>query len=126
MEKYLIFFFLLFAIPNLQAQELLMDTEDVHDADVIEPIFNGGGIDKFYEFVVGEFDKSKVTKAGKLIFSFTITTEGEMKNVRVVKFPNSEAAVEIIRVLDKAPKWIPAKRAGKPFSTEIRFPIEFK
>lgn len=103
-----------------------MDTEDVHDADVVEPKFNGGGMDKFYEFIKSEFDFSKVTKAGKLLFSFTINVNGEMKNMRVLKFPNEEAAIEIIRVIDKAPKWIPAKRAGKPFSTEIKFPMDFK
>jgi len=126
MRKYLII--LLFAVfsPTVFSQELLMDTEDVHDADVVEPKFNGGGMDKFYEFIKSEFDFSKVTKAGKLLFSFTINVNGEMKNMRVLKFPNEEAAIEIIRVIDKAPKWIPAKRAGKPFSTEIKFPMDFK
>lgn len=126
MRKFLIIFLLMIASPAMQSQELLMDTEDVHDADVMEPKFNGGGLDKFYEFIKGEFDFSKVTKTGRLLFSFTITTEGEMKNLRVLKSPNSEAAIELIRVLDLAPKWIPAKRAGKPFSTEIKFPMDFK
>jgi hypothetical protein len=125
MKKTVLFLFLLFVSVS-HSQELLMDTEDVHPADVIEPKFNGGGIEKFYEFVTSEFDNSKVAKAGKLIATFTISEEGDMKNVRIVKFPNEEAAAEIIRVIRKAPKWEPAKRGGKPFSTDIKFPLEFK
>ncbi len=117
-------FFLLTATTNF-AQELLMDTEDVHEADVIQPKFNGGGLEKFYEYIDKEFDYSQVTSPGQLIASFTINIFGEIKGIKILKFPNDEAAAEIIRVLQKAPKWEPAKRAGKPFSIEIKLPINF-
>ncbi|MET0759442.1 MAG: energy transducer TonB [Flavobacterium sp.] len=125
MKKYIFFFLFCFSISG-SSQELLMDTEDVHPADVIEPKFNGGGLDKFYEFINKEFDFSKVTKPGKIIFSFTINTLGEIKNIRIVQFPDVESATEVIRVLQKAPKWEPGKRGGKPFSVDIKIPLDFK
>ena len=116
----------LLAVTTNFAQELFMDIEDVHEADVINPKFNSGGLEKFYDFIDQQFDYSKVTKPGKLVTSFTINALGEIKNIRILKFPNDKAAAEIIRVLQKAHKWEPAKRAGKPFPIEINFPLDFK
>ena len=99
--------------------------EDVYPSDVIAPIFDGGGMKKFNDYVNKEFDYSKVTKAGKLETAFTIDEEGTIKNIRVLQILDSESAVEIIRVLKKCPKWIPAKRGGKPFSVKIKYPMVF-
>ena len=99
---------------------------DVYPADVISPVFNGGGMEKFNEFMDKEFDYSKVTKPGKLEASFTIDEEGNIKNIRVTQILDTESAIEIIRVLKKCPKWEPAKRNGKPFSVKIKYPMVFK
>ena len=125
------FFFLLivifsFEIVSAQESELLMDTELVTSPDVSNPKFKGGDLNKFYEFINQEFNYSTVTKAGKIIVSFTITELGEVKKIKVLEFPNVEAASEIIRVLNKSPKWEPAKRAGNPFSVVIKMPLVFK
>lgn len=99
--------------------------EVVYPPDVILPKFNDGGLDKFYEYVNKNFDFSKVTKPGKMITSFTVDEQGEIKNIRVNQFVDIESATEIIRVLKNAPKWQPAIRGGKPFSVAIKFPLEF-
>lgn len=126
-------FFLYFAIAIFsfqfafaQESELLMETELVTSPDVSNPKFNGGDLDKFYEFIYQEFNYSVVTKAGKIVISFTVTELGVIKKIKVLEFPNVEAASEIIRVLNKSPKWEPAKRAGNPFSVEIKMPINFQ
>ena len=103
-----------------------METELITSPDALMPKFNGGGLDKFYKFINQEFDYSKVKNAGRMIVSFTINELGEIKKVKILEFPNIESASEIIRVLDKSPKWEPAKRAGKPFSVEIKIPLIFK
>lgn len=108
------------------SQELLMETEDVLPPDVIEPRFNGGDFQKFIDYVQNHFDFTKVTKAGTMIFSFTISTTGEMTNIRVVKFVDVASATEIIRVLKNAPKWESAKRAGKPFAVNVKYPLTFE
>jgi hypothetical protein len=93
--------------------------------DAVEAKFQGGGMEKFNEFITKEFDFSKVTKAGKMVTSFTINELGEIKNIRVVELVDVESATEIIRVLKKAPKWEPSKRGGKPISVEVKFPLVF-
>ncbi len=125
MKKTFLLLMFLFATP-LFSQELLMDTEDVHAADVIEPKFNGGDFQNFIDYVQQQFDFSKVTKAGTMVFSFVISESGAMTNVRVVKFVDVESATEIIRVLKRAPKWESAKRAGKPFAVTVKFPLTFQ
>ena len=123
------FFFLaviFFAFQFSNAQELLMETEVITSPDVTNPKFNGGEFDKFYEFISQQFNYSSVTKEGNIIVSFTVNELGEVKKIKVLQFPNIEAASEIIRVLNKSPKWEPAKRAGRPFSVEIKLPVNFQ
>jgi hypothetical protein len=118
--------FFLIQIVSAQESELLMETELVTSPDVSNPRFNGGDLNKFYEFIDQEFDYSSVMKAGNILISFTVNELGEVKKIKVLEFPNVEAASEIIRVLNKSPKWEPAKRAGKPFSVAIKMPLVFK
>jgi len=118
--------FFIFQIISAQESELLMETELVTSPDVSNPTFNGGDLNKFYEFINQEFNYSTVTKAGKILVSFTVTELGEVKKIKILEFPNVEAASEIIRVLNKSPKWEPAKRAGNPFSVVIKMPLVFK
>jgi len=118
--------FFIFQIISAQESELLMETELVTSPDVSNPTFNGGDLNKFYEFINQEFNYSTVTKAGKILVSFTVTELGEVKKIKVLEFPNVEAASEIIRVLNKSPKWEPAKRAGNPFSVVIKMPLVYK
>lgn len=118
--------FFLIQIVSAQESELLMETELVTSPDVSNPRFNGGDLSKFYEFIDQEFNYSTVIKAGRIVVSFTVTELGEVKKIKVLEFPNVEAASEIIRVLNKSPKWEPAKRAGNPFSVVIKMPLIFK
>ena len=123
MKKYLVFLLFCFSSFNVIAQ--VGDVEDVYDSDVIQPKFNGGGLDKFHDFLNANFNYSKVRKAGKIVASFTIDSDGNLKNIRIVEFHDSDAAAEMIRVLFESPKWEPAKRGGKPTSVEIKYPMVF-
>lgn len=128
MKRNLLIVIAFFAINFISAQEgeLLMETELVSSPDVSNPKFNGGDLNKFYEFINQEFNYSTVTKAGRILVSFAVTELGDVKKIKVLEFPNIEAASEIIRVLNKSPKWEPAKRAGNPFSIVIKMPLLFK
>lgn len=119
-----ILLFLLFS-SNLFSQ--IGGEDEVYlNGDRIEAKFNGGGLDKFYDYINSNFNFSKATKPGRMITSFTVNELGEIKNIKVVQFVDVETATEIIRVLRNAPKWEPAKRGGKPISIDINFPLDFK
>jgi hypothetical protein len=128
MKKIALAIFALFAfqLTFSQESELLMDTELVSSPDAFNPKFEGGSVLKFYDFVNREFNFSKVTKSGKMVASFTVDADGSIKEIKVLEFPEVSAAAEIIRVLNKSPKWEPALRNGKPFSTTVKLPLIFK
>lgn len=125
MRKLFILSLLLMTFYHSNAQELLMDTEDVHSPDVKNPEFQGGDVTAFHEFIITNLDKSKILKEGQLVCSFTVNEEGELKNIRVVKDLGGESAFELIRVLRLSPKWKPAMRNGKPFATTVNLPFTF-
>ncbi len=126
MKSFLLLVIAFFSFQFADAQELLMETELVSSPDVTNPKFNGGEFDKFYEFINQQFNYSSVKKEGDIVVAFTVNELGEVKKIKVLKFPNIEAASEIIRVLNISPKWEPAKRAGRPFSVEIKMPVNFQ
>ena len=113
-------------LPLVCVAQIGGEDEVYLSGDRIEAKFNGGGIEKFREFVNKEFDNSKVTKPGKMVAAFTVDTDGSVKNIKLVEFIDSDSAIEMIRVLNACPKWEPAKRNGKPISIEIKYPMVFK
>jgi hypothetical protein len=119
-------FSLLFIVLPLLCYSQISGEDEVYlKGDYIEAKFNGGGLDKFYEYVNTNVDKNKITKAGKLVFTFDITITGEVKNIKIIEFPDIVMATEIIRVIKKAPNWEPAKRGGKAININIKFPIQY-
>lgn len=126
MKIKLLLLFFIFLFPISAFTQIQGEDEVYLDGDLIEPKFNGGGLEKLYEFINQEFDYSKVTKAGKMIVSFTIDKTGVLNNMRILQYNDVQSAAEIFRVLNKAPKWVAAKRGGKPVSLEMKIPLDFK
>lgn len=95
------------------------------NGDLIDAKFQGGGIDKFYDFIIENFDVSTVEKKGQIIFTFNVNELGEIKNIRILRDLGTNSAIELIRVLKKASKWEPAKRGGKPINIQLKMPLTF-
>lgn len=123
--KYLILF-IFFYSPIFVYSQIGGEAEVYLSGDLIDAKFNGGGIEKFTEYLNTEFDYSKVTKPGKLEATFSIDELGNLVKIRITQVLDIESATEFIRVLKKCPKWEPAKRSGKPISIEIKYPMVFK
>ncbi len=62
---------------------------------------------------------------GRVIVSVAIETDGSITNAKVVHSVSEELDKEALRVINQSPKWIPAKRNGKPTRTEYSIPIKF-
>ena len=125
MKKFLVLaVFVLFS--NLSFSQLGGEDEVYLDGEFIEAKFQNGGIDKFYDYIITNFDTQTVEKKGQIIFEFTVNENGEVKNIKVVRDLGTNSAVEVIRVLRKAPKWQPATRGGKPVSINLKMPLTFK
>ncbi len=116
---------LLLFIPLRTFSQIGGEAEVYLTGDRIEAQFNGGGIEKFSKYVHEQFNYSKVKKAGRMIASFTVDVDGSIKNIKLVQMIDVDSGVELIRVLNKCPKWTPAKRGGKPISIEVNYPMVF-
>ena len=125
MKKFLVLaVFVLFS--NLSFSQLGGEDEVYLGGEFIEAKFQNGGIDKFYDYIIANFDTKTVEKKGQIIFEFTVNENGEVKNIKVVRDLGTNSAVELIRVLRKAPKWQPASRGGKTVSINLKMPLTFK
>ena len=125
MKKFLLLaVFVLFS--NLSFSQLGGEDEVYLGGEFIEAKFQNGGIDKFYDYIIANFDTQTVEKKGQIVFEFTVNENGEVKNIKILRDLGSNSAIELIRVLRKAPKWQPASRGGKPVSINLKMPLTFK
>jgi len=125
MKKFLVLaVFVLFS--NLSFSQIGGEDEVYLGGDFIDAKFQNGGINKFYDYIIANFDTKTVEKKGQLVFEFTVNENGEVKNIKVLRDLGTNSAIELIRVLRKAPKWQPASRGGKPVSINLKMPLTFK
>lgn len=68
-----------------------------------------GGISALFKFVNDNFKKPSPDFSSRLIASIVVEKDGTLSNIKVLRTPDTETATELIRVLKKSPKWIPAK-----------------
>lgn len=124
--KNIVLLFLL-VLNSFSAIGQIQGEDEVYlNGDLIQPKFNGGGIELFSNYIYSKIDKTKIKQAGRVVFTFDIITTGEIKNIRIVEFKDMDFAAEVIKVLKEAPIWQPAMRGGKPVSINLKFPVEFK
>ena len=125
MKKFLVLsVFVLFS--NVCFSQIGGEDEVYLGGDFIDAKFQNGGVEKFYDFIVANFDTTTVEKKGQIIFEFTVNENGDVKNIKILRDLGTNSAVELIRVLRKAPKWQPASRGGKPVSINLKMPLTFK
>ena len=84
--KKIIFFFLILLTPIFSSAQIDGEDEVYLDGSKIEPKFRGDDtMAEFGKFINSEFDYTKVSKPGTMIFSFTVDKNGDVKNIKVVQ-----------------------------------------
>lgn len=63
---------------------------------------------------------------GPVTLTFTVTKEGTIDGIRVVRSTHPLLEAEAIRVVKKLTKWIPAQDNGKAIDAEYSLPIVFR
>lgn len=121
-----LFLLLVLLCGGTSAYSQMTDTEDVYSSDFTEPKFQGGDVTAFHKYVRVNFNSKKVAKPGKMVASFTIDAEGQLKDIRIVELVDAESAQEFIRVLKASPRWEPARRGGKAVEMTIKLPLEIR
>lgn len=97
-----------------------------YDQLVVKPSPKGG-LNAFYQFVSKNFRIPKVKRlAGKIITSFVVGRDGELKNIRVVKDIGHGTAEEAIRVLSLYKDFSPGIVRGISRPVQYSLPITIK
>ena len=96
-----------------------------------QPGFNGGNANEFSKWVGQNLrypEKCRQSKVqGRVTLQFTITEEGKVADVRVLRGVNEELDKEAVRVVSESPLWTPGKdKNGETVPVSFTFPVIFQ
>jgi TonB family protein len=86
-----------------------------------------GGMSAFYQFfgknvkIPSEAEKQQIN--GRVMVAFVVAEDGSLKDFKVLKDPGYGLSEEVLRVLQKSPKWTPGTKNGKNVSVAYTLPI---
>jgi protein TonB len=124
---FLLIFFFAFQIVSAQEQPIIPD-EKVYDIKYVDekPDYSEG-IKAFYSFVAKNFKTpEKEGLNGKIITTFIVEIDGNISDIRVLQDIGFGTGAEVLNVLKRSKKWIPAKLNGNPVRSLFQFPITIK
>ncbi|MBI2281241.1 MAG: energy transducer TonB [Bacteroidetes bacterium] len=84
-----------------------------------------GGNDSLFSFLSNNFNNPNNSE-GKVIAYFVIDKDGSISNIEIKKSLNKQADEEVIRVLNKMPKWNSGIYLGEKVKVGYSIPILFK
>lgn len=88
-----------------------------------------GGTDAWLKFLSRNLTPPSDLEAGEkrsVLVRFSVDEEGVITNFQVVQSGGSDFDNEVIRVLKKMPRWLPAIQAGKPTAVSFTQPVTFQ
>jgi protein TonB len=104
---------------NSHPQDSIYDYKDVD----VKPDFSEG-VGGLYKFIIKNFNQpNKGGLYGNVISTFVIETDGSISDIEVLKDVGYGSREEIIRVLKKSGKWIPAVLNGQTVRCHYQVPI---
>ena len=95
-----------------------------------KPKFQGADVSAFGKWVIEELKYPAQAVAeklsGKVVMRFTISKDGSVKDVKVLRSVHPVLDAEAVRVISMSPKWEPGKVKGGPVDVTYVFPVVFK
>ena len=89
-----------------------------------------GGEAAFYKFISKNLKYPKQAQRmgveGKVYIKFVVLENGELDRIHVYRGIGAGCDEEVVRVLEKAPKWNPGKQRGKPVKVWKIVPVNFQ
>jgi TonB family protein len=100
-----------------------------YHAECLPPVYDGG-IEALHEYIKANLHYPERAKANKItgvvMVDFTVSTDGAIKDTRVISGFDDECNSEAVRLVNSMNKWKQAVNWGMPLDTELQIPIEFK
>ena len=120
---------------SLENEVILDDVEDeiettvVYDVVAISPEYPGGA-GEMAVFIQKTFDYPEMAREmgeqGTIWIEFVVYSDGNIKDVKVVKGVSESLDREAIRVVKRMPNWTPGEQAGKKVNVRYTIPIKAK
>jgi TonB family protein len=93
------------------------------------PSFNGGGVEKFREWLSKNTRSNKLViknkSSGTIMITFIIERNGQVTDVNIQKGINAELDKEVVNIIKSSPVWEPGKQQGHPVKVLFRLPLVF-
>ena len=119
-------------VDNSLSDELAGNPDAAIPFAIVEekPTFNGGDANDFSKWVGENIVYPEAAKdrqiSGKVILQFTVTKEGDVTDVKVIKGVDPVIDNEAVRVVSASPKWAPGNQNGNPVAVSYNFPVIFR
>ena len=83
------------------------------------------GLNKFYKYIADNFRTPEYEdfKGGRIMVSFFVEIDGTLGDIEVINDIGFGTDKQIIKILKKSPKWIPAQKDGIPVRVQYSLPI---
>ena len=95
-----------------------------------KPTFNGGDANQFPKWVNSQIvypEGARERKAeGRAVANFKVGTDGQIKDVVIVRSVDPEIDAELLRVIKSSPAWTVGKQNGTPVEVSYTCPVIFK
>lgn len=106
--------------------------EEVVPLGLVErkPSFNGGDFNSFSKWVNSHLEYPETAKEngvqGRVTVTFTISADGFVENVQVLRGVDSALDKEAVRLVSGSPRWTPGVNNGYRIPVTVTFPIIFQ
>lgn len=115
-------------VPSDQTVQTMSETEAVLQTDT-PPKFKGGDVNAFTFWVMGQVkypkECAKLRIEGKVMVQFTVSSEGKLKDVKILDSPDERMSDEVLRVFAMSPDWTPAVKDGEAVDVTLVMPVLF-
>ena len=105
------------------------EEEKVFDMVEQMPTFPGG-TNELMKYIADHLKYPTIAQEngveGRVICQFVVSSDGRVRDAKVVKTLDPYCDKEAIRVIMSMPKWIPGKQNGKAVSVKYTVPIVFR
>lgn len=93
----------------------------------IMPEFDGGK-DAMWKYILENlrYPQTDADVQGRVVLRFTVTKEGNIEDVTVLKSIDYQFDKEAIKVIKSMPKWIPGQQNGEYVDVYYTLPVSFK
>jgi TonB family protein len=117
-------------VANNNESEIVEERIDEDLFTVVEtmPAFKGGQ-EKLFQYLNENLEYPETARnngiSGTVFVNFTVNSEGDIKDVRVLRGIHPLLDTEAVRVVQSMPKWNPGIQKGKKVAVSYNLPIKF-